>query len=126
MRQNKAGGPRRTVSAMRLTQDLLLLPRLVRRSGGDVNAERSRLYLRALAEIDLARVDDVRAASRSALVSRQADLAPFEIAFDLFWALVRGGVLPGDEPTAPVPGGDADRIVAPLDALPRGMAPAVQ
>ena len=63
---------------MAITRDLLMLPRLVRRAGGDVNAERTRLYLRALAEVDLTRVDDVRAASRSALVSRQGDVASFE------------------------------------------------
>ena len=34
-----------------VTRDLLLLPRLFRRTGGDVNAERSRLYLRALAQV---------------------------------------------------------------------------
>ena len=80
----------------RVARDLLLLPRLVRRAGGEVNAERTRLYLRALAEIDLARVDDVRAASRSALVGRHSDLASFESAFDLFWSLLRGGSLPSD------------------------------
>ena len=112
--------------ADRVARDLLLLPRLVRRAGGEVNAERSRLYLRALAEVDLTRIDDVRAASRSALVSRQADLASFESAFDLFWSLLRGGSLPSNEPTATARRGGVDRIVAPLSSLPRGMAPAVQ
>jgi uncharacterized protein with von Willebrand factor type A (vWA) domain len=110
----------------RILRDLLLLPRLVRRGGGDVNAERTRLYLRALAEVDLTRVDDVRSASRSALVSRQADLASFESAFDLFWSLLRGGSLPARESTGTVRGGTADRIVAPQIPLPRAMAPAIQ
>jgi uncharacterized protein with von Willebrand factor type A (vWA) domain len=113
-------------SADRVARDLLLLPRLVRRSGGDVNAERTRLYLRALAEVDLTSVEDVRAASRSALVSRQGDLASFETAFDLFWLLLRGGSLPSSERVGTVRRGGPDQLVAPLSALPRGMAPAVQ
>ena len=114
------------MTEMGISRDLLLLPRLVRRAGGDVNAERTRLFLRALAEIDLSRVEDVRAASRTALVSRQADLASFESAFDLFWSLLRGGSFPSNESTHSVRGGGTDRIVAPLGPLPRGMAPAVQ
>jgi uncharacterized protein with von Willebrand factor type A (vWA) domain len=110
----------------RIARDLLLLPRLVRRAGGEINAERTRLYLRALAEMDLTRVDDVRAASRSALVSRQADLAAFERAFDLYWSLLRGGSLPTSERTGTVRGGGADRIVAPLGPLPQAMAPAIR
>jgi uncharacterized protein len=109
-----------------IMRDLLLLPRLVRRAGGNVNAERSRLYLRALAEVDLRRIDDVRAASRSALVSRHSDLALFESAFDLFCSLLRGGTLPSDERTASIRDGVTDRIVSPQAPLPRGMAPAVQ
>jgi hypothetical protein len=107
----------------RVTRDLLLLPRLFRRAGGDVNAERSRLYLRALAEVDLTRADDVRAGSRAALVSRQSDLAPFESAFDLFWSLLRGGSLPADERSAKVRGGAAERTVAPETPPPRELAP---
>jgi uncharacterized protein len=110
----------------RITRDLLLLPRLLRRAGGDVNAERTRLYLRALAEVDLTRPDDVRAASRSALVSRQADLASFESAFDLFWTLLLGGTVPAAEQTRRVPGGPADRVAAPRSPMPRGMAPSIQ
>ena len=110
----------------RILRDLLLLPRLVRRGGGDVNAERTRLYLRALAEVDLTRVDDVRSASRSALVGRQADLASFESAFELFWSLLRGGSLPARERTGTVRGGGADPIVAPQIPLPRAMAPTIQ
>ena len=82
----------------RVARDLLMLPRLLRRAGVHVNAERARVYLQAIASIDLERPEDVRAASRTALVSRQADLAPFEMTFDLFWSLLRGGRL-----TAPVP-----------------------
>jgi uncharacterized protein with von Willebrand factor type A (vWA) domain len=110
----------------RLARDLLLLPRLVRRAGGDVNAERTRLYLRALAEVDLTRVDDVRAACRTTLVSRQADIASFEGAFDLFWSLLRGGILPTSERTGTIRGGSPNRIVAPVGPLPRAMAPAIQ
>lgn len=74
----------------RVTRNLLLLPRLLRRAGVHVNAERGRVYLQAIAEIDLERPDDVRAASRTALVSRQADLAAFDMTFNLFWSLLRG------------------------------------
>ena len=74
--------------------------------------------------MDLTRVEDVRAASRSALVSRHADIASFESAFDLFWSLLRGGGLPSNERTGTVHGGGADGIVAPLGPLPRGVAPA--
>ena len=59
-------------------------------------------------------------------MSRQADLASFESAFDLFWSLLRGGSLPSNEPTATARRGGVDRIVAPLSSLPRGMAAAVQ
>ncbi|HEY8823971.1 MAG TPA: VWA domain-containing protein [Candidatus Limnocylindria bacterium] len=114
------------MTEMAITRDLLMLPRLVRRAGGDVNAERTRLYLRALAEVDLTRVDDVRAASRSALVSRQGDVASFERAFELFWSLLRGGRFPSDERSDTVRSAGEDRMVGPVNALPRGMAPAVQ
>jgi len=109
-----------------VARDLLLLPRLFKRGGGNVNAERTRLYLRALAEVSLARYDDVRAASRSALVSRQSDITSFETAFDLFWSLLRGGALPTDERTGVVRGAAADGIAAPPAVLPRGMTPGVR
>ncbi|TMF83197.1 MAG: hypothetical protein E6I18_00400, partial [Chloroflexi bacterium] len=82
----------------RVARNLLMLPRLLRRAGVHVNAERARVYLQSIAEIDLERPDDMRAASRAALVSRQSDLAPFETTFDLFWSLLRGGSL-----SSPVP-----------------------
>jgi uncharacterized protein with von Willebrand factor type A (vWA) domain len=110
----------------RVARDLLLLPRLLRRAGGDLNAERTRLYLRALTEVDLTRSDDVRAASRSALVSRHSDLASFESAFDLFWSLLRGGTTPAVEHTAMVSRGAADGMAASQTPLPRGMAPSVR
>jgi uncharacterized protein len=109
-----------------VTRNLLHLPRLFRRAGGDVNAERTRLYLRALAEVDLTRPEDVRAASRSALVSRHADLASFDTAFDLFWSLLRGSGLAPDQRARTVRGGPEDLIAAPLNPLPPGMAPTVR
>ena len=115
-----------TVKPDGVTRDLLLLPRLFRRTGGDVNAERSRLYLRALAEVDLGVVDDVRAASRSALVSRQSDLTAFESAFDLFWSLLRGGPFPPDGRTGTIRGRAAEGVAASQTPLPPGMAPGVQ
>ncbi|OLC54196.1 MAG: hypothetical protein AUH85_12360 [Chloroflexi bacterium 13_1_40CM_4_68_4] len=71
-------------------RNLLLLPRLLCLAGVAVDAERARLLLRALAEIDWAREADVRAACRAVLVNHPADLARFEETFELFWAIVRG------------------------------------
>jgi uncharacterized protein len=122
MHQGKA----RNGMSERVARDLLLLPRLFKRCGGDVNPERTRFYLRALAEVDLRRSDDVRAASRSALVSRHSDIAPFEAAFDFFWSLLRGGDLPTAERAGAVRGAAAGPIAAPLTPLPQGMGPAVQ
>jgi len=88
------------VPASPVASNLLQLPRLLRRAGIPVDAERARLLLRGLAEIDLAREDDVRAACRAMLVTHPADRARFDEAFDLFWALLRGTrvVLPSDAP----------------------------
>src|SRR5207247_2026624 len=93
--------------------DLLTLAHLLRRAGVHVNAERARVYLQAIAAIDLERPEDVRAASRTALVSRQADLAPFEITFDLFWSLLRGGRLTAPVPSARRPKAESDQIEVP-------------
>ncbi len=70
--------------------NLLALPRLVRMRGVAVDAEQSRLLLRALAEIDLASEADMRAAARAVLVRHPGDLARFDDAFDAFIALLRG------------------------------------
>jgi uncharacterized protein with von Willebrand factor type A (vWA) domain len=110
----------------RVTRNLLLLPRLLRRAGVHVNAERGRCYLQAIAEIDLGRPDDVRAASRTALVSRQSDLAAFDTTFDLFWSLLRGGSLSSPVPSARRPRADAGQIEVPLGEVPKRMASAVQ
>ena len=101
----------------RVARDLLMLPRLLRRAGVHVNAERARVYLQAIAAIDLERPEDVRAASRTALVSRQADLAPFEMTFDLFWSLLRGGRLTASVPSARPPKAEASQIEVPLGQL---------
>lgn len=86
------------VSGSPVASNLLQLPRLLRRAGIPVDAERARLLLRGLAEIDLARERDVRAACRAMLVTHPADRAGFDEAFDLFWALLRGSrvVLPSE------------------------------
>src|SRR6266705_3456769 len=110
----------------RVTRNLLLLPRLLRRAGVHVNAERGRRYLQEVAEIDLGRPDDVRAASRTALVSRQSDLAAFDSTFDLFWSLLRGGSLSSPVPSARRPQADAGQIEVPLGEGPKRMASAVQ
>jgi uncharacterized protein with von Willebrand factor type A (vWA) domain len=110
------------VSDDRVARNLLMLPRLLRRSGVHVNAERARVYLQAVAEIDLERPDDMRAASRTALVSRQADLAPFEMTFDLFWSLLRGGSLSAPVPSARRPKAEAGQIEVPLGEVPSRMS----
>jgi len=91
------------VHASPVASNLLQLPRLLRRAGIPVDAERARLLLRGLAEIDLAREGDVRAACRAMLVTHPGDRARFDEAFDLFWALLRGTrvVLPSDAPARP-------------------------
>lgn len=81
-------------SSSRVARNLLALPRLLRRAGVPVDPERARLLLRALAELDLAREADVRAACRAVLVNRRADIGPFEETFDIFWELLRGGAPP--------------------------------
>ena len=110
----------------RIARDLLILPRLLRRAGVNVNAERSRVYLQAIAEIDLERPDDMRAAGRTALISRQADLASFDLAFDLFWSLLRGGRLSMPVPSARRPKAEAGQIEVPVGVVPSSMASAVQ
>ena len=110
----------------RIARDLLILPRLLRRAGVNVNAERSRVYLQAIAEIDLERPEDVRAASRAALISRQADLAAFDATFDLFWSLLRGGRLSMPVPSARRPKAEAGQIEVPVGVVPSSMASAVQ
>ena len=111
-----------TTQAKRSARNLLMLPRLLRRTGVPVNAERARVYLQALAAIGLDRPDDVRAASRAALVSRQADLAPFEVTFDLFWSLLRGGAMPTAVPGELRRDARAEEIAVPLGQMPARMS----
>jgi uncharacterized protein len=110
----------------RVTRNLLVLPRLLRRAGVAVDAERSRLYLRTLAEIDLGRRDEVRAASRATLVSRQADLVPFEETFARFWALLGGATLAVAEPDAHERPRPVDRAAVQLTPVPQRMAPLIE
>jgi uncharacterized protein with von Willebrand factor type A (vWA) domain len=91
-----------------------------------VNAERARVFLQAIAEIDLERPEDMRAASRTALVSRQADLAAFDSTFDLFWSLLRGGRLSTPVPSARRPKADAGQIEVPLGEVPSRMTSLVR
>ncbi len=70
--------------------NLLALPRLVRIRCVAVDAEQGRLLLRVMAEIDLGREDDMRAAARAVLVRHPADMPRFDDAFDTFVALLRG------------------------------------
>lgn len=110
----------------RVTRSLLMLPRLLRNAGVPVNAERARVYLQAIAEIGLEDPDDVRAASRTALLSRHSDLAAFDMAFDLFWSLLRGGRLSSPVPSTRRPKVEAGQIEVPAGQVPTEMAPLVQ
>src|SRR2546428_443537 len=103
-----------------------MLPRLLRRAGVQVSAQRARSYLQAIAEIGLDHADDVRDASRASLVSRQTDLAPFDVTFDLFWSLLRGASLPTVVPGPRSPDAKADQIEVPLGQVPARMRPLVQ
>src|SRR5439155_195667 len=110
----------------RVTRNLLMLPRLLRRAGVQVSAQRARSYVQAIAEIGLDHADDVRDASRASLVSRQTDLAPFDVTFDLFWSLLRGASLPTVVPGPRSPDAKADQIEVPLGQVPARMTPLVQ
>src|SRR2546428_610018 len=103
-----------------------MLPRLLRRAGVQVSAQRARSYLQAIAEIGLDHADDVRDASRASLVSRQTDLAPFDVTFDLFWSLLGGASLPTVVPGPRSPDAKADQIEVPLGQVPARMRPLVQ
>src|SRR5438552_8813535 len=109
----------------RVARDLLMLPRLLRRAGVHVNAERARVYLQAIAAIDLEQPEDVRTPSRTALVSRQADLAAFYVTFDLFWSLLRGGRLTTPVPSARRPKPNSGQLELPLGQIPSRMTPLV-
>ncbi len=110
----------------RVARNLLLLPRLLRQAGVPLNAQRARVYLQAITQIDLERPDDVRSASRTALVCRQADLAAFDRTFDLFWSLLRGGRLSAPVPSKRRRTADAGQIEVPLGEVPSRVASAVQ
>jgi len=110
----------------RVARNLLVLPRLLRREGVPVNAERARLYLRALGEVALEREDEVRAAARASLVSRHADLASFEATFDRFWSLLRGERFPRSLAADVTRSGRVDHADVPLTPLPTRMAPLIE
>ena len=110
----------------RVARDLLMLPRLLRRAGVPVNPERARVYLKAITEIGLERPEDVRAASRTTLVSREADLTAFDTTFDLFWSLVSGGRLSAPVPSTRRPNPNLGQVAIPIGEVPRRMAAAIQ
>jgi len=68
-----------------LAVNLLAFGRLLRTLGLDVSASQSRQALVAVATVGVGRRSDVRQALRATLVSRAADLAIFDAAFDAFW-----------------------------------------
>jgi len=68
-----------------LAANLLAFGRLLRTLGLDVSASQSRDALVAVAAVGVGRRSDVKQALRATLVSRAADLAIFDAAFDAFW-----------------------------------------
>ncbi len=68
-----------------LLRNMVLFGRLLRAGGLDVTPAQMTDWVEALRFVELLDPRDFRAASRSILVRRQADLAWFEAAFDLFW-----------------------------------------
>ncbi len=97
-------------------RNLLVLPRLLRRAKLPVDAGRARAFLAAVAEIDMWREEDVRAAARATLVSHPADLGRFEATFDVFVDLLLGRVRHVDSDTPQRVLGQRGIVASPLDA----------
>ncbi|MEP6693314.1 MAG: VWA domain-containing protein [Chloroflexota bacterium] len=102
--------------ADRTARNLLVLPRLLRRAQLPVDAGRARAFLAAVAEIDVWREEDVRAAARATLVANPADLARFDATFDVFIDLLLGRVRPVDTGAQRPPLDARGLVASPLDA----------
>jgi hypothetical protein len=74
-----------SVTGAHLLDNVLLFTRMLRQSGLAVAANATRDAVRALEIVGIERRDDVRDALRAVLISRQADLAPFDRLFARFW-----------------------------------------
>lgn len=96
-------------------RNLLVLPRLLRRAQLPVDAGRTRAFLAAVAEIDISREEDVRAAARATLVSHPADLARFDETFDRFIDVLIGRVRRVDAGAQPRPLQTRGTVASPLD-----------
>lgn len=94
--------PAATPDGGELLANLVLFGGLLRRAGLGVTPDQLLTLVAALDEIDIGRRRDVRAAARTILVQRQADLAAFDRLFDLFW-----------RPGGPSAGGAGPRPIAP-------------
>lgn len=116
MVQGPEGVGRRPPSA--LLPNLVLFGRLLRGLGVPVTPTRVATLVRALSEVDLSRKEDVKAAARAVLVSRQAHLAPFDRAFELFWRARRGTApaIPGPAELAPPQRRSQGRALAAVEA----------
>lgn len=97
-------------------RNLLVLPRLLRRARVPVDAGRARAFLAAVAEIDIWREEDVRAAALATLVSHPADLGRFEATFDVFVDLLLGRVRHVSGGTRPHAVQTRGAVASPLDA----------
>jgi uncharacterized protein with von Willebrand factor type A (vWA) domain len=96
-------------------RNLLVLPRLLRRAQLPVDAGRARAFLAAVAEIDVTREEDVRAAARATLVSHPGDLGRFDQTFDLFIDVLTGRVRRVDAGDRSRPLQTRGLVASPLD-----------
>ena len=93
----------------RLLDNLLIFGRILRRAGFLVHPGRLAELVEALGYVDLGARDDVYHACRALLVSRQDQIAIFDMAFDAFWRVHHRGdsgqrarTTPSAEPRATV------------------------
>src|SRR3954463_9506301 len=80
----------------RLSENLLIFARILRRAGVAVHPARVSDLVEALGDVDLASRDEVYHASRALLVHRHDQIPTFNIAFAPFWREHgEGGAGPG-------------------------------
>jgi hypothetical protein len=80
-------------------ENVLLLPRLLRRVGLPASPQRSMDFARALALVDLQSREQVYFAARGLLVTRREHLDLFTTVFNRFWKAVTAGSLHGEAVT---------------------------
>ncbi|MCP3956595.1 MAG: VWA domain-containing protein [bacterium] len=86
-----------------LLRNLLLLPRMLRRSGVTVSLDQTLRFARALEWLDISNRAQVFHAARALLVTRQETLRLFETVFNSFWRLCSDGGRPLARRPPPAP-----------------------